>query len=106
MLTMAGGEPAFTRFATASSPPKVVCVSEHEASWMFAAGAAALAYSTSMAASESSPFTPGSLQLFVPVEGGCTVFRVPAAYELSPKVERKVVQSAVEYKSVSSTTTI
>jgi hypothetical protein len=63
MLTMAGTEPPLVSiFCSAIKPPKVV-VFAHEASSIAALGAAALAHSTSMAASASSPVTPGSVQV-------------------------------------------
>ena len=56
MLTIAGGVPlALRRFCRAMKPPKLVSVSEQDASSIAALGAPALAHSTSMAASTSSP---------------------------------------------------
>ena len=69
MLTRAGGALPFNRFCSAIKPPKVVFVFAHEASSMVALGAAALAHSASRVASASSPFTPGSVQLLVPLGG-------------------------------------
>src|SRR5208282_3937115 len=81
--------------------------SAHEASSMAALGAAALEYSASRIASPSSPFTPGSVQLFVPVGGaGWICVNEPSVYVERPNVDRNVVQSAVLKTSVSSTTTI
>src|SRR5271169_306751 len=101
---MAGGELPLTRFWIAISPPKVLVFAQ-DASWMAALGAAALAHSASKIASTSSPFTPGSLQLLPPPVGaGCTCVNEPEKLD-SPKVERKVFQSAVVKTSVSSITT-
>src|SRR5579872_4958977 len=98
MLTMGGGVPvAFNKFCRAMNPPKLVCVSAQAASMMVALGAPALAHSTSTAASESAPLTPGSAQLLGPLPAGCTCSRDPSGYaDESPKPERKVFQSAVE----------
>src|SRR5580700_5512225 len=94
MLIIAGGAPlALSRFSSASSPPKVVRVSAHEASSIVALGAAAEAYSASRVASASLPgTTPGLAQ----PEPGCTCIKLPAVKAESPKVLRKAVQSAVE----------
>src|SRR5271157_3636081 len=104
MLTISGGVGgrddgdvllSFNRFCRAIRPPKVA-VSLHEASSMAALGAAALAYSASRIASPSSPFTPGSVQLFVPVGGaGWTCVNEASVYDERPNTERNVVQSAV-----------
>src|ERR1017187_533607 len=96
MLTSAGGVPLpFRRFCSAIRPPKV-SVSVHEASTMAALGAAALAYSASTFASLSSPFTPGSEQLFEPLGGrGWICVIEPSAYDERPNTERNDVQSAV-----------
>src|ERR1035441_5343249 len=97
MLTTAGGVPlSFKRFCRAINPPKVapVCPPLHEANSMDALGAAALAYSASRIASPSSPFTPGSVQLFVPLPGaGWTCVNEPPVKVERPKVDRKVFQS-------------
>src|ERR1035438_2782089 len=95
MLTSAGGVPLpFRRFCSAIRPPKV-SVSVHEASTMAALGAAALAYSASTIASLSSPFTPGSAQLFVPLGGaGWVCVRVAPVYDERPNTERNDVQSS------------
>ena len=75
---MAGGVPEFTIFCMAIKPPKVVLVSAQAATWMAAAGAAALAHSASRVVSTSSLVTLGSTQLLAPVEGaGCTVVSDP-----------------------------
>ena len=64
MLTIAGGVPdSLSRFCSAMNPPKLVLVSAHDASSIAALGAAALAHSTSIAASPSSPLTPGLVQV-------------------------------------------
>jgi hypothetical protein len=64
MLTIAGGVPdSLSRFCNAMNPPKFVLVSAHDASSIAALGAAALAHSTSIAASPSSALTPGSVQV-------------------------------------------
>ncbi len=70
MLTRAGGALLpLSRFSSAIRPPKVVEFS-HEATTIAALGAAALANSASTIASLSLPGkAPGSMQLFVPVEG-------------------------------------
>src|SRR5208282_5443311 len=96
MLMIAGGVVlSFKRFCMAIKPPKVA-VSAHEASSMAALGAAALEYSASRIASPSSPFTPGSVQLFVPVGGaGWICVNEPSVYVERPNVDRNVVQSAV-----------
>src|SRR5450755_3046102 len=95
MLMIAGGVPlAFNRFCIAIKPPKVA-VSVQEASSMAALGAAALAYSASRIASPSFPLNPGSEQLFVPLEAGCTCENEPALKDDRPKVDRNVAQSAV-----------
>ena len=68
-----------------------------------ALGAAALAHSASSIASPSSPLTPGSLQLVGPEGGaGWTVVNEEPAKADRPNVERKVVQSAVVKRLVSS----
>src|SRR5271157_3320121 len=97
MLTIAGGVSlALRRFCRAMNPPKVVSVSEQDASSMVALGAPALAHSTSMAASASWSLTPGSMQLFVGLLGGLTCVREPRGYaEARPRTERKVSQSVV-----------
>ncbi len=88
-------------------PPKVLAEPAQEISSIVALGAAALAYSASRIASPSSPFSVGLLQLFEPVAGaGCTWVKDADVYPDSPNAERKVVQSAVLYTFVSSTTTI
>src|SRR5271155_897693 len=105
MLMIAGGV-LLSRFWMAIRPPKVA-VSLQEASSMAALGAAALAYSASRIASPSSPFTPGLLQLFVPLAGaGWICANEPPGYDESPNVERNLVQSAVVWTFVSSTTTM
>src|SRR5450631_4314294 len=97
---------SFKRFCMAMRPPKVDVLA-HEASSMVALGAAALAYSASRIASPSSPFTPGSVQLLVPLGGaGWTCVNEPAVNDERPKVDRNVVQSAVVKTSVSSITTM
>src|SRR5208282_1274620 len=99
MLMIAGGElVSFKRFCMAIKPPNVAPVSPplHEASSMAALGAAALAYSASMIASFSSPFTPGSVQLLGPLGGaGWICVNEPSVYVERPNVVRNVVQSAV-----------
>src|SRR5271168_1142083 len=106
MLTMAGGVPwALMMFCKAIRPPKVE-VSVQEASSMAALGAAAVAYSASRMASPSSPLVPGLEQLLVPLGGaGWTCVKEPPVKLERPKVERKVVQSAVVKTLVSSMTT-
>src|SRR5271156_6679680 len=106
MLTIAGGVAlSLSKFCSAIKPPKLE-PSLHDANSMAALGAAALAYSASRIASTSSPLVPGLVQLFVPVGGaGCTCVNEPEAKFESPRVERKVVQSAVAYTLVSSITT-
>src|SRR5208282_1151938 len=97
MLMTAGGVLlAARRFCMAIKPPKVN-VSVHEASSMAALGAAALAYSASMIASPSSPFTPGSVQLLGPTGGaGWICVNEPLGNDDErPNVDRNVVQSAV-----------
>src|ERR1700691_268423 len=98
MLTIAGGVAlSLSRFCSAISPPKDETLL-HDANSIAALGAAALAYSASRIASTSSPLVPGLMQLFVPVGGaGCTCVNEPEVKLESPKVERKVVQSAVAY---------
>jgi hypothetical protein len=69
MLTIAGGVPdSLIRFCSAIKPPKLVLVSAHDASSIAALGAAALAHSTSIAASPSSALTFGLVQV-PPVPG-------------------------------------
>src|ERR1700691_6255212 len=108
MLTTEGGVAlSLSKFCSAMKPPKLVSVSEHDASSITALGAAALAYSASRMASTSSPFAPGLLQLVVPTGGaGCTCVNEPEVNVESPNVDRNVVQSAVENTFVSSITTI
>src|SRR5208282_1329550 len=107
MLMIAGGLLSLSRLCIAIKPPKVVVLLQ-EASTMAALGAAALAYSASRIASMSSPspFTPGSVQLLEPVPAGWTCVNEPPAKDERPNADRNVVQSAVVYTSVSSTTTI
>src|SRR5580700_7431886 len=98
---IAGGLLPFTRFCMATSGP-----SAHAATTMAAPGAAALAHSASRIDSSSSPLIPGGVQLLAPVGGaGCCAVNVPEVYAESPKVLRKVTQSARLYKSLSSSTT-
>src|SRR5580658_3145301 len=85
----------------ARNTPYVVAVLAHDATSMVAPGAAALDHSASRIASSSSEFTPGDSQ-----PPGCTAVRAPVEYCESPKVLRKVVQSDVLYRFVSSTTII
>jgi hypothetical protein len=99
MLTIAGGvSDSLIRFCNAMNPPKLL-VSAHEASSIAALGAAALAHSTSMAASPSSLLTPGSVQVPAPpmpkVPGtGWTCVKEPAGYALArPNVDRNLFQS-------------
>src|SRR6266403_931756 len=73
---------------------------------MAALGAAALAYSASRIASPSSAFTPGAPQLFGPLGGAGCVWLNEPEYPDNPKVDRNVLQSAAEYRSVSSISTI
>src|SRR5271163_4027634 len=96
MLTIAGGVlDSLSRLASAINPPKFVLVSLHDASSIAALGAAALAHSTSIAASPSSPLVPGLVQV-PPVPVGCTCVKVPDGYALlRPNVLRNVVQFAV-----------
>src|ERR1700679_512037 len=83
-------------FCNAIRPPKLPRGSAQPALMSVALGAAALAHWTSMAASESSPLTPGSPQLLIPVWGrGFSWLRLPAVYLLRPKVLRNVAQSLV-----------
>jgi len=92
---MAGG-PAlwFKRFSTAIRPPNVPEFA-HEAISSVALGATALAYSASTMASRSSPFAPGSVQLFVPLGGaGWIGVSEPSVYAESPKIDRNEVQSS------------
>src|ERR1700733_2903709 len=99
---IAGGLPAEIKFCNAISPPKVDA-SVQDASSIAALGAAALAYSASKIASPSFPTsTPGLLQLLP----GCTCVNDPDVYPDKPNVDRKVVQSAVLYTFVSSSTAI
>src|ERR1700733_9417511 len=108
MLTIAGGVPLALRiFCKAMKPPKLVVVSEQDATSMAAFGAPALAHSASRVSSPLALLAPGSAQLFVGVLVGWTCVREPEGYaEVNPKLERKVFQSAVVYRSLSSTTTI
>src|SRR5271157_5909910 len=97
MLMIAGGRPLGLprRFCIAMKMPKFVLLSAHEASTIAALGAAALAHSTSIAASKSAGFTPGSAQEF---QGtcGCICVRVPCGkFCARPKVVRNVYQSSV-----------
>ena len=74
MLKIAGGRPRpVNRFCSAMKPPKFVLVSAQEARMIAALGAAALAHSTSTAASPSSPLMPGAAQAAPPEYGpeGC-----------------------------------
>src|SRR5271157_1723741 len=106
MLKIAGGFAALIRFCIARKPPNVV-VFRHDASWIAAEGAAALAHSASRIASPSSPLTPGSAQLLLPPEGaGWIVENEPELYCARPKALRKVLQSALLYTSVSPITTM
>src|SRR5437764_3566322 len=102
MLIIAGGVLVeLTRFWRAIRPPKVTWESAQAAILIAAFGAAALAYSASRIASPSSAFTPGLMQLLRPLGGAGLVWvREPAEYPESPKVERKVVQSAAEQRFV------
>src|ERR1700689_793314 len=108
MLTIAGGVVVALRiFCNAMKPPKLVVVSEHEATSMAAFGAPALDHSASRVSSPLALLGPGSVQLFVGVLGGWTCVREPEGYaEVNPNFERKVVQSAAVKRSLSSTTTI
>src|SRR5258708_1279940 len=98
---IAGGLAPLIRFWIAIRPPKVPPESAQLATTIAALGAAALAYSASRISSPTSVFGPGAVQLFVPVGGaGWTVFNEAPVNADRPKVERNVVQSAVEYRSV------
>src|ERR1700677_5153229 len=99
MLTIPGGVLSFTKFSPAISRPDVAVLAQ-AATITAASGAAALAHSASSIASTSSEFTPGAMQLFVPLAGaGCSVTSDPEVYCESPKALRKVVQSWELYKS-------
>src|SRR5580704_3997358 len=109
MLTIAGAGLELIAFWAAMNKPEVTPESAHAASSIVAPGAAALAHSTSSAASMSSPFrfTPGSAQLLIAFAGeGWTVDSEPDVYFERPIALRKVVQSEFLYRSVSSITTI
>src|ERR1700683_1765731 len=102
MLTIACGLFPEIKFCSAINPPNVD-VSVHDANSIAALGAAALAYSASRIASPSLPTsTPGLLQLLP----GCTCVNDPEEYPDKPNVDRNVVQSAVLYTFVSSSTAI
>src|SRR5215469_15829684 len=96
MLTIAGGVPdSLSRFCSAINPPKFVLVFAHDASSIAASGAAALAHSTSIAASASSALMPGSVQ-GPPVPGaGFTCVNWPDVYPLNPNTLRNLAQSLV-----------
>src|SRR5580704_12495695 len=106
MLMISGGLGLLMRFCIAIKPPNVVFVLAQAATTILAPGAAAEAHSASRIASPSSPpARPGLLQLLWPVAGlGCSVVSEPELYAESPKVERKVYQSEVEYRLASSIT--
>src|ERR1700723_3590170 len=106
MLTISGGElDSFNRVSKAIKPPNVAAPRQ-EASTIAALGADALAYSASRIASSSSPFAPGSVQLFWPVGGaGWICVKDAPVNEERPNTDRNDVQSAVVKTSVSSMTT-
>src|SRR5262249_39852064 len=101
-LMMAGGLDPLIKFWMAIKVPKVV-VFLQAAITIAALGAAALAHSASRPASISSGFTPGSTQLVGPEGGaGWAVFNEPPVKPDRPKFDRKVVQSLVAKRSLSS----
>src|ERR1700683_3311457 len=103
---IAGGVPlALMRFCMAMKAPKFV-VFAHDASSTAALGAPALAHSTSIVASPSSPVEPGSVHAPALPIVGWTCVKDPALKPERPRVERKVLQSATLNTSLSSSSTI
>src|SRR5665213_155844 len=97
MLMIAAGFVALITFCAATN----TCV--QVAMTIAALGAAALAHSASRIASPSSPFRPGSSQLLGPEGGaGCIVVSEAPVYPDKPRTDRKVVQSLLLYRLVSS----
>src|SRR5665213_519091 len=97
MLMIAGVFVALITFCAATKRSVQVAMT------IAALGAAALAHSASRIASPSSPFTPGFVQLLGPDGGaGCIVVSEPPVYPDKPRTDRKVVQSLLLYRLVSS----